>query len=69
MFIDCARTLHIDTSAWSAVPIFQPPPPPPPMAPTKGVEARNDKEAPVEGTEAQHDLKAVIGKENFEVDF
>ena len=33
MFIDCARALHVDTSTWPAVPLFQPPPPPQPVPP------------------------------------
>ena len=75
MFIDCARALHIDMSAWPIVSIFQSPPPqpipppPPPMAPVEGIEARNDEEALAEGIEAQHDLDAAIRKEDLEVDF
>ena len=42
MFIDCVRVLHVDTSTWPTIPLFQPPPPPQPIPPPP----------PAEGTSA-----------------
>ena len=33
MFHDCAQALHVDTSGWPSMPLFQPPPPPQPIPP------------------------------------
>ena len=33
MFHDCAQALHVDTSGWPAMPLFQSPPPPQPVLP------------------------------------
>ena len=33
MFHDCAQALHVDTSGWPGMPLFQPPQPPQPVPP------------------------------------
>ena len=33
MFHDCVQALHVDTSGWPGMPLFQPPPPPQPVPP------------------------------------
>ena len=58
MFTDYARELHVDTSTWPVVPLFQPPPPlqpvpPPPLA---------------EGTSAQPDTDVAMDAENLKTD-
>ena len=55
MFTSCARVLHVDTSAWPAVPLFQLPPPPPPIE-------------PAEGTKAKHNEKVALGAEDIRAD-
>ena len=60
MFTNCARALHVDTSTWPTVPLFQPPPPPPPLVPPP---------PPAKGTSAQQDPDVAMDAETFEADF
>ena len=58
MFTDCARALHVDTSTWSTVPLFQPPPPPQPVSPP----------LLAKGTSAQPDSDVAMGADNLKAD-
>ena len=62
MFHDCAQALNVDTSGWSAMPMFQPPPPPHPVPPPPPVEvdaniqAQQEKEAALAADDPMGDL-------------
>ena len=53
MFHDRAQSLNVDTSGWSAMPMFQPPPPPhpvplpppPPVEVDANIQAQREEEA------------------------
>ena len=59
MFTDCVRALHVDTSTWPTVPLFQPPPPPQPVPPPHPL---------AEGTSAQQDPDIAMDAKTFEED-
>ena len=52
MFYDCAQALHVDTSGWPGIPLFQPPsppqpvppPPPPPVDTNANLQAQREEE-------------------------
>ena len=56
MFTDCERALHVDSSTWPAIPLFQPPPQPVLPPP------------PVEGTSTQLDSDVAMDADNLEAD-
>ena len=50
MFHDCAQALHVDTSGWPTMPLFQPPPsphpvPPPPTDVEANIQGQQEEEA------------------------
>ena len=59
MFTDCARALHVNTSTWLVVPLFQPPSPPrpvPPPPPAKGNLAQPDPDVAMDAKNLEADL-------------
>ena len=61
MFTNCTRALHVDTSNWPTVPLFQPLPPPRPIPPPSPL-------PPAEGTSAQPDPDVTMEAKNLKAD-
>ena len=64
MFNDYAQALNVNTSGWSAVPMFQPPPPPHPVPPPPpppveidaNIQAQQEKKAALATDDPMGDL-------------